>query len=360
MLCLKMNQRIYLFMIKLVNFFMICQNILMFLLFILRKKSDLDTVNNYNLSVTNVKCIAINKSGNKIYSYIKAYLHLFFLLFKVDYFYLFYPNSFKYSALFCVLLRKPFGLYVRGQKGFNSKFSKFLFSKSSFINTVSPFFSKQISNFNSNVFTIKPMINYDCSDIFKNRGYFYNNVFNLLFVGRIEEDKGVFELIDALIKLKNESHFLFKARFVGSGKSKDKLEKLVINNNLSENIEFLGSVSDPELLKKLYLKSDILVLPTYHEGFPRVLYESMIFGVAIITSFVGGIPFLMKNNKNCLKIDVKSSDSIFCNVIKLCSDISLISYLTTNSYADITLYLSKNSKTHLELLLHSLGGNDVE
>src|SRR5690606_31957169 len=79
---------------------------------------------------------------------------------------------------------------------------------------------------------------------------------------------------------------------------------------ISESINFKGAVFDTQKIKDFYLKADIYILPTYHEGFPRTLYEAMIYGTPIITTFVGGIPYLMKDKFNCLKIEPKSVESI--------------------------------------------------
>ncbi|WP_297338002.1 glycosyltransferase family 4 protein [Algoriphagus sp.] len=318
------------------------------------QKKASDTINNFNLSNTNIFCRYIRKDGFKVLEYIKAYLYCFYLIFRTDYLYLFYPNNFKYICIFCVLINKPFGLYVRGQKKINSRFSKFLYKHSSFINTVSPFFTNEIKKYNQNVNTIRPMINYEISDLELFKEYKVNGCFNLLFVGRLEKDKGVFELIDAIHAICKKNAVNLKLNLVGDGSSYLSLKKYVHDLGLKDVVCFSGSIFDPDLLRQVYLKSDIFILPTYHEGFPRVLYEAMIFNVPIITTFVGGIPSLMIDKYNCLQIKVKSKSDICDKVLFLINDFEFAKNLAANANSDVNKYLFENNKSHFELVVDSI------
>ncbi|MBN3582428.1 glycosyltransferase family 4 protein [Algoriphagus aestuarii] len=317
-------------------------------------KNSSDTINNFNLSNTKVSCKYVDKKGSKLIAYFKAYLLALYLLIKSDCLYLFYPNSFKFLILFCILINKPYGIYVRGQKNISSRFSKFLYKHSAFINTVSPYFTNIIRPYNNNVSTIKPMINYSINDFEINKKYKDLGYFNLLFVGRLEEDKGVFELLEAFHSIYLKYSFDIKLIFVGDGTSLYDLKKYVQEFNLGDCVSFTGSIFDPILLKQIYLKSDILILPTYHEGFPRVLYEAMIFNVPIITTFVGGIPSLMKNKVNCLEIAVKSKEDITLKIWDLINDFNYAKTLSIRANSDVKNYLLNHNKSHLQLLLGSL------
>jgi glycosyltransferase involved in cell wall biosynthesis len=63
-------------------------------------------------------------------------------------------------------------------------------------------------------------------------------------------------------------------------------------------------------LRGLFDATDLFVLPTYREGFPRVLLEAMAFGVPVLTTFVGGIPSLMNDGVNCLRIPVRDAEGL--------------------------------------------------
>src|SRR5690606_36274729 len=112
----------------------------------------------------------------------------------------------------------------------------------------------------------------------------------------------------------------FHLQIVGDGSYLDDLKKMAYELKIEEKVDFLGAYNDLELIKSVYLESDVYILPTYHEGFPRTLYEAMIFGTPIITTFVGGIPGIMKDGFNCLKIEPKSVDSIVDQLLLLMRD----------------------------------------
>ncbi len=67
------------------------------------------------------------------------------------------------------------------------------------------------------------------------------------------------------------------------------------NQNL--NVHFRGYL-DGELKENLLRVSDILVLPSYAEGFPMVIPEAMAFGCAIISTNVAGIPDIVRSDYN--------------------------------------------------------------
>jgi glycosyltransferase involved in cell wall biosynthesis len=125
----------------------------------------------------------------------------------------------------------------------------------------------------------------------------------------MSNDKGVIELLNAasILKAKEVDFFI---KLVGNGEYINELQNLAINLKISDKVSFEGAVFDKEEIKKYYLEADIYILPTYHEGFPRTIYEAMLFELPIITTFVGGIPGLMKNRYNCLQITPKSPVSI--------------------------------------------------
>ena len=80
---------------------------------------------------------------------------------------------------------------------------------------------------------------------------------------------------------------------------------------LEDEVTFLGGIYDNNLKAEIYRKADLYVLPTYYnEGFPRTLYEAMIFGTPVLTTMVAGIAALMKDKNNCLRLEPRSVDSI--------------------------------------------------
>ena len=104
----------------------------------------------------------------------------------------------------------------------------------------------------------------------------FNKVPNIIFVGRLLYEKGIREFLE-LVKLIKNNH---KANFFVAGKP-DFGNKSSINKNEfdalcnNDNVTYLGEV---DVYSELH-KYDILIQPSYHEGFSRVLLEGIYTGL---------------------------------------------------------------------------------
>lgn len=292
----------------------------------------------------------INSKINKIISYIKISLLLIKTIKDYDFIYIFYPGHIpKIASILSIILGKNFALYVRGIFDIESKINKFIVKKSNFILTVSDLIKNNLISLNKNIDVIAPMIDFSKDDILltKERN---NKPLNCLFVGRIEYAKGIFELVEA-IKLINKKHNHLAFNIVGGGDSLDKIREL---SKDIKNINILGQISDKNELLNKYREADIFIFPSHFEGFPRVLYEAMMSRVAVITTLVGGIGGLMKNEYNCLSIDVKKPHSIEKAVDKLIKDDELKNSIINQATLDMQELFSGKKKPHSEILTEKL------
>lgn len=308
----------------------------------------------YNLLNRGIKITSIKRSNAKLFSYVNAYYKGIISLLKNDFLYLFYPTSFFILGFIAKLIGKKYGLYVRGEIGFLSKRSIYLYKNASVVLTVSPKFTELISKYTSNVDTIKPMLDFTEEDIVLDRKYNTKQIYYILFIGRIEIEKGVFELINAIKHLKESGNNNFVLDIVGDGPCSLELQNLVKQYNLTQNIIFHGLIMDKNRLAQFYLNADILILPTYNEGFPRVLYEAMIFGTPIITSIVGGIGSLMKDMYNCYEIKVQDADDIYAKLKMFVTNYIEVAYVAVNGTKTIQDYLKKHNVAHAEQLINMI------
>jgi len=115
-----------------------------------------------------------------------------------------------------------------------------------------------------------------------------------LFVGLLTEKKGVLDLFDIIEEYDDLKQYNF--RFAGNGKLFDQLQKRKQINNLL-NVELIGWIEGEDLLYE-YKNADILILPSYAEGFPNVILEALNYRLPIISTNVGGIPDSVINNYN--------------------------------------------------------------
>ena len=112
----------------------------------------------------------------------------------------------------------------------------------------------------------------------------------LLFVGQCMPTKGVFELVDACRTIPNVELWMLGA--VTDSMSQD----LTARWNSSSKLHIVGNLPFEEVIKEM-CQCDVFVLPTYTEGFPNVILESMACGCAIVTTPVGAIPEMLKEEE---------------------------------------------------------------
>lgn len=128
---------------------------------------------------------------------------------------------------------------------------------------------------------------------------------NLLFLGRLCKEKGIYELLDAVKELRVEYPDLHL--YLGGIWAEKELEKKA--NECAEYVHYLGWINKEK--KDIYLKKcNIFVLPTYFEGLPMSLLEGMAYGCACVATEVGGIPQVMSHRKDGFIIPAKDVRAI--------------------------------------------------
>ena len=125
------------------------------------------------------------------------------------------------------------------------------------------------------------IINYE-----KNNEYNKNSDF-IVYAGRLEDSKGVRELIDAWIK----SETFLKLKIIGDGQLFDQLYK-----TSHKNVEILGFLEHKKTLELIQKSRGVITATKMFEGQPRILSEASLFGVPSIFPEFGGISeFFPKN-----------------------------------------------------------------
>ncbi|WP_162265540.1 glycosyltransferase family 4 protein [Haloprofundus marisrubri] len=116
----------------------------------------------------------------------------------------------------------------------------------------------------------------------------------VLTVGRLEEKKGVQDLIRALPQIV-ENGYTPTVRIIGSGSYENKLRKLADALGVDEYIVWKGFV-DYERLPKWYSESDLFVYPgLWDEPFGRVFLEAMASQTPVLSSEVGSVEYILGN-----------------------------------------------------------------
>lgn len=114
-----------------------------------------------------------------------------------------------------------------------------------------------------------------------------------LFVGSLDERKGIKLLLKAISRLQNR---VLQFVFVGRG-NVGFYQRIAKKLGIEKNVIFTGYIPD-ELLMSLYKHASGFILPSYDEGLPTVLIESMYFGLPVITSKTSGGIEIIKDTSN--------------------------------------------------------------
>lgn len=129
------------------------------------------------------------------------------------------------------------------------------------------------------------------------------------FAGRISRDKGCAELLQAFLNI-SESNSRAKLLIVGPCEENCGVEgELIAKAKESDNIIFTGGVKNAEM-KKYYSAMDVLVHPTYREGFGMVIQEAGALAVPTITTKIPGASEVMVDGSSCILVDAKSVSSL--------------------------------------------------
>ncbi len=162
-----------------------------------------------------------------------------------------------------------------------------------------------------------------------------NGPFNILFVGRMVERKGIRYLIQAMphILKQIDAHLTL----VGTGMEKQMLEDLTESIGMTAHITFAGRVTHEEKVEA-YRNSHVFVLPACFdssgdtEGLGVVLLEALGYGKPVVASGVGGIVDIVKHEKTGLLVPEKDPEALAKTIVRILTDSSLYLRLAEDGY----------------------------
>ena len=125
-----------------------------------------------------------------------------------------------------------------------------------------------------------------------------------LYLGVLKKQKGLSELLDAVSNLRER--FEGSARLLVAGTVFDfDIEAEIEARGLDGLVEYVGWAG-PQEKAALFKKADIAVLPSYYEGLPMSVLETMASGLPPITTPVGAIPEVIESGRNGILVRPKS------------------------------------------------------
>jgi glycosyltransferase involved in cell wall biosynthesis len=141
----------------------------------------------------------------------------------------------------------------------------------------------------------------------------------LVFVGSVIERKGVDVLVRAYVEASAKCPDLYLLIVGPNNKNENPsldegfvndLYSLLIQNNLSERVSFIGLIQDRQNLAEVYRASDIFVFPSNKEGLGNVILEAMASGLPVLVSRLPVLDKIIKHGENGLVVPIGDIEAL--------------------------------------------------
>ena len=136
-------------------------------------------------------------------------------------------------------------------------------------------------------------------------------------IGRISKQKGMEYFVKAIPKVLEECPKV-KFLIIGEGEERDKIENLINEMQLNENVVLLGYRDD---VQNVMSQLDLIVLSSLWEGFPLTPIEAFSVGKTIIATSVDGTVEIVDNGINGILVEPKESNQIADGILRICKNI---------------------------------------
>jgi len=181
------------------------------------------------------------------------------------------------------------------------------------------------------------------------------NYNKLLFVGRLEDEKGVHILLDAMSEIV-KLHPNAKLDIVGSGKQEEKLKSQTHRLKLDNSVFFHGYEESHDVEKR-YEETTLVIVPSlFPDNFPTVCLEAMAIGRPIVASKVGGIHEMVEHDQTGLLVtpgDTKGLSSAIMRMLENREEIERMSpegVSRVKQYFSEEIYIDTTENEYSELL----------
>lgn len=297
----------------------------------------------------NISYFNVNGKGKSMFRFPLIYISFIIKLRSVDLVHLnptLDRKSFLRDAVFAwltLLFSKKLIVYWHGwettyeQKIINNKFLNWIirntFLKAKLSIVLGHIFEKKLKNLG---FQNKIAIETGCVDNKYNNNpkpkiILDNEPIILLFLSRLEKEKGIYIAIETLREL-NRDQKRFKLIITGTGSEEKRLQQTIKEEK--DTIEWVGYVTEEKKYKQLLPSSHILFFPTYcQEGLPLTILEGISYGLPIISRPVGGIPDIVKEGENGYLIKSLSPEENASKIMEILETPDLYQTMSLNNIA---------------------------
>lgn len=148
-----------------------------------------------------------------------------------------------------------------------------------------------------------------------------SEVLRIIFIGRLSDDKGIFELIDAVALLCGHGT-LFAVDALGIAETEadeKKVREYALQRGVSHQLIFHGPVIGTEKAR-LLSSASLLVLPSKLEIFPIVILEAFAIGLPVVATRVGAVPEVVADGINGILVNAGDAHDLARGIQRLAND----------------------------------------
>ena len=266
-------------------------------------------------------------------------------------------NSFKRSALFISLakfFKRKVVIHIHGGgfKEYYEKNTSFVHKnllKCDTIIALTEYWKEFFKGLGfKNVIVVPNIVD---SPIIQEKKYHDDKV-HILYLGLITKAKGIYDLLDVINEHKVEFDGKITLHIGGNGETIT-LQNIIKEHGLSNIVKFEGWVSGEKKLELLN-NTDVFILPSYTEGLPISILEAMSYKLPVISTPVGGIPEVVKDEENGFLITPGDKKALYNTIIKLATDKEQRMSMGELSYKKVQPHFPENVSARLENIYKEL------
>jgi len=123
----------------------------------------------------------------------------------------------------------------------------------------------------------------------------------------------------------------------GSGPLAESLRALAQSLGLAESVIFTGRL-DRNAMAQAYRAADIAINPSLVDNMPNSVLEAMASGVPVVSTHVGGVPYIVTDEQTALLVPPNSPEAMANAILRLMNDPALSTKLVDNSLAEVKKY----------------------
>lgn len=152
---------------------------------------------------------------------------------------------------------------------------------------------------------------------------------DMLFLGVVGERKGAYDLLAALETIDKELDDSHQLLIYGPNPDGDIVQRIEAHK-LQHRARYMGW-ADPSQFDQLFSRIAVNVLPSYHEGLPMTILETMAYGIPNITTAVAAIPEAV-NDENGALLQPGDTEMLAAAILRLLQDPQLRKEKSDNAY----------------------------